>query len=153
MTCWTFDDGGRADAGFKGEAGDCGPRAISIASKHLSYQEAYDLVTEFSKEEKPSKRLSRPSSARTGVHGHTMRVIMDSLGWTWTPTMQVGSGCKTHLREDELPSGVVVIRVSKHFTVMIDGVHDPCREGTRCVYGYWTYKPWKPDPFRVKETV
>ncbi len=29
----------------------------------------------------------------------------------------------------------------RHYTAVIDGVindtHDPSREGTRCVYGYW----------------
>jgi len=30
---------------------------------------------------------------------------MKSLGWIWTPTIQIGSGCTVHLRADELPSG------------------------------------------------
>lgn len=38
------------------------------------------------------------------------------------------------------PDGTVV-RLSKHFTAVIDGVvhdtHDPSRDGTRCVYGIW----------------
>jgi hypothetical protein len=29
---WVYDDGGRADAGFKGKAGDCVARAIAIAA-------------------------------------------------------------------------------------------------------------------------
>jgi hypothetical protein len=55
--------------------------------------------------------------------------------------MQVGSGCTVHLREDELPSGTLIVAVSRHLTVVKDGViydnHDPSRDGTRCVYGYW----------------
>ena len=30
---WVYDDGGRAAAGFKGEAGDCGTRAVAIADR------------------------------------------------------------------------------------------------------------------------
>ena len=66
---------------------------------------------------------------------------MVSLGFEWTPTMKVGSGCRVHLRPGELPKGRLVVAVSRHYTAVIDGtVHDigdPCRGGTRCVYGYW----------------
>jgi hypothetical protein len=66
---------------------------------------------------------------------------MKQLGWVWTPTMQIGSGCTVHLRPSELPSGRLVVSVSKHLTAMIDGVihdtHDCSRRGKRCVYGYW----------------
>jgi hypothetical protein len=55
--------------------------------------------------------------------------------------MLVGSGCKVHLKADELPSGRLVVRVSKHMTTMVDGVvHDIAncsRGGTRAVYGYF----------------
>lgn len=60
-----------------------------------------------------------------------------------TPTMAIGSGCKVHLRADELPTGRLVVSVSKHLVAVVDGVvhdtHDPRRGGTRCVYGYWTF--------------
>ncbi len=56
-------------------------------------------------------------------------------------SMQIGSGCKVHLRADELTSGRLVANVSRHFVAVIDGVihdtHDCSRDGTRCVYGYW----------------
>jgi hypothetical protein len=66
---------------------------------------------------------------------------MASLGFVWTPTMTIGSGCRVHLRPGELPKGRLIVRVTKHYTAVIDGtvydVSDPCRGGTRCVYGYW----------------
>ncbi len=38
--------------------------------------------------------------------------------------------------------GRLIVSVSKHMTAVIDGVihdtHNPSRDGTRCVYGYWT---------------
>jgi hypothetical protein len=55
--------------------------------------------------------------------------------------MQIGSGCKVHLRKDELPSGRLIVKLSKHLTTVIDGVihdtFDPSRGGNRCVYGYF----------------
>ena len=69
------------------------------------------------------------------------RDYMAGLGFSWTPTMGIGTGCKVHLRDGELPQGRLVVSVSKHYVAVIDGVifdtHDCSRNGTRCVYGYW----------------
>lgn len=138
-----FNDGGRQDTGFKGSTGDCVTRAIAIATGK-QYKEVYDEINEMSKTEYLGKRMKSNSNARTGVHKKTIRKYMESLGYGWTPTMQIGQGCKTHLRSDELPTGRLVISVSKHMTTMIDGVindtHDCSREGNRCVYGYFQKK-------------
>ena len=67
---------------------------------------------------------------------------IESLGFKWIPTMKIGQGCKVHLRKDELPSGTLIVNVSKHLTTVINGVindtYDPSRNATRCVYGFWT---------------
>lgn len=136
---WQYDDGGRSAAGYKGEARDCVARAIAIAAS-LPYQEVYQLINEAAARERPRAGNKR-SSARTGVHKTTTRRIMAELGWTWVPTMAIGSGCQVHLRSDQLPAGRLVVSVSKHVVAVIDGVvhdtHDPARDGTRCVYGYY----------------
>ena len=138
---WQFNDGGRAAAGYKGSTGDCVVRSIAIATDR-PYQEIYDLVNDVAKRERRGSRKSGRSNARTGVHKSTIRWVMESLGWKWTPTMAIAQGCKVHLRSDELPSGRLVVSVSKHVTAVIDGVihdtHNPGRDGTRCVYGYWS---------------
>lgn len=140
MSHFIFDDGGRAAAGYKGSAGDCVVRAIAIATQK-PYQEIYDTINAHAKTERLTKRRRTRSSARNGVHKPTSRRYLELLGWTWTPTMQIGSGCKVHLRADQLPSGRLIVSVSKHITAVIDGVihdtYDPSRDGTRCVYGYW----------------
>lgn len=137
---FTYDDGGRASAGYKGEADDCVVRSIAIATGK-PYQDVYDQMNAMAKRERPRKGQKR-SSSRTGVKTPTVRRYMESIGWVWTPTMQIGSGCRVHLRIGELPSGRLVVRVSKHMAAVIDGkIHDtgdPSRDGTRCVYGYWT---------------
>lgn len=138
---YKYNDGGRAKEGFKGKTGDCGVRAIAIATG-MSYKETYDYVNEFCKLEKPSKRRNGKSSSRTGIHSHTFKTIVESLGWTWIPKMFIGQGCKTHLRKDELPEGKIICRVSRHYVAVIDGVvndtYNSSREGKRCVYGYYS---------------
>ena len=39
-------------------------------------------------------------------------------GWKWTPTMQIGSGCKVHLADGELPMRKRIVAVSKHYTAV-----------------------------------
>jgi hypothetical protein len=67
--------------------------------------------------------------------------ILAERGWKWTATMGIGTGCTVHLRADELPSGRIIATVSGHLVAVVDGVvhdtHDPTRDGTRCVYGYY----------------
>lgn len=148
---WTYDDGGRADAGFKGDAGDCVTRAIAIASG-LPYRDVYDALHDEARQRKHMARLElrygaqarRHASPRSGVNQKVYRPLLDQWGWTWTPTMQIGTGCRVHMRADELPVGRIIVRLSRHLAAVIDGVlhdtHDCSREGTRCVYGYWTPK-------------
>lgn len=139
---FAYNDGGREAAGFKGEASDCVTRAIAIASE-LPYLDVYSRLSEGARMQRKGKYDGRVNSARNGVK--TRRKWFDdyitSLGWHWVPTMQIGQGCKVHLADGELPMGRLIVNVSKHFCAVIDGVihdtHDPSREGTRCVYGYY----------------
>lgn len=137
---WTFNDGGRAEAGFKGKTGDCVCRAIAIAAER-PYREVYNLINQFAKSERTGSRKRGKSNARTGVYKRCIRKVMEHYGFKWVPTMQIGSGTKVHLRADELPKGRLVVNVSKHSTAVIDGVindtYDCSRDGTRCVYGYY----------------
>src|ERR1700731_5472963 len=133
-----FNGGGRSASGYHGKAGDCVVRSVAIATG-LPYQHIYDLVNRSSVYERTGTRKRGKSNARTGVYKSTIKRVMNSLGWVWTPTMQIGSGCTVHLRADELPAGRLVVSVSKHLTAVVDGVvhdtHDCSRRGTRWVYG------------------
>ena len=134
-------DGGRQAAGFTGKTGDCVVRAIAIAAQK-PYQEVYDALNGLAVHERRGKRKRGISNSRTGVYRTTYQRYLHVLGAVWTPTMKIGSGCKVHLREDELPKGRLVVSVSKHLTAVIDGVlydtADCSRAGTRCVYGYYS---------------
>jgi hypothetical protein len=135
-----FDDGGRKAAGYNGKTGDCVVRSVAIATG-LPYQQVYDRVNALAGRERTGKRKRGKSNARIGVYKGTTKRLLEELGWRWTPTMEIGSGCKVHLRADELPPGRLIASVSGHLTAVIDGVihdtHDPSRGGKRCVYGYW----------------
>lgn len=138
MVYWQYNDGGRAAAGYKGEAGDCVTRAIAIATGD-SYQSVYDALSGLMKSEPVLAGGKR--SPRRGVPRQLARRYLEGLGATWVPTMKIGSGCRVHLRDDELPKGRLVVVCSRHYVAMIDGVihdtFDPSRDGTRCVYGYY----------------
>jgi hypothetical protein len=137
------DDGGRIAAGFKGKAGDCVCRAVSVASGR-SYAEVYRELAQGNSAQRASKRTSkRAASAGGGVNTGRkwFKDYMTRIGFRWVPTMAIGSGCKVHLRSDELPPGRLVVMLSRHAAAVLDGVlhdtHDSSRDGTRCVYGYY----------------
>lgn len=143
---YVFDDGGRRAAGYKGSTGDCVTRAIAIATG-LPYQQVYDDLFAMQREwslrsrSRAAKAARGNPSPRNGVHAPVIRAYLTRLGWTWTPTMHIGSGTTVHLRDGELPNGRLIVSVSRHLCAVIDGTirdtGDPSREGTRCVYGYW----------------
>jgi len=146
-----FNDGGREKAGFKGGAGDCVVRSIAIATT-LPYIQVYEDLRMANeryaqlRNDRLAKRLNaKGSSPRNGNHRNVFHDYILGLGFEWVPTMKVGAGCQVHLRPNELPSGVLITKVSKHLTAIIDGViqdtHDPSRGGNRCVYGYYIKKP------------
>lgn len=137
---FVYNDGGRLMAGYKGHAADCVVRAIATAT-HTPYQEVYDDLATIAKHEHKGKRKVGKSSPRTGVYRYTYENYLKAIGWTWTPTMFIGQGCKVHLCTDELPAGWLIVKVSHHLTAVCDGTlydtHNVAREGKRCVYGYW----------------
>jgi len=147
---FVFNDGGRAEAGYKGKAGDCVCRAIAIATGK-PYKEVYTELSELLKKSK-----LKYNTPRDGLHREIYQPYLESLGWKWIPTMMFGKGCTVHLQADELPKGRIVCRLSKHLTAVVDGVihdtYDPRNNGIeyidgikhilpqRCVYGYFIKK-------------
>lgn len=127
---YTYNDGGRSRY-FKGKAGDCVVRAIAIVTQR-DYKDVYKAVTALV-----------GYTPRQGVRKSDTRKVMKHFGGVWHATMKIGSGCRVHLRDGELPSGRIVCNLSGHVVAVIDGVindiGNPSRNGTRCVYGYWTF--------------
>lgn len=148
------NDGGRAAAGYKGRASDCVCRSIAIVSGK-PYAEVYARLAQETGAQRATRGRKRSASARNGINTKRewFKRYMASLGFTWTPTMHIGSGCTVHLLAGELPQGNLVVALSGHYTAVVDGViHDtsdptwssivreegkPSRIAHRCVYGYW----------------
>lgn len=131
---FVYNDGGRSKYYKATNVGDCATRAIAIATGN-DYKEVYKAL---------SKIEGKP--VRDGCNKNSDKKYLTELGWQWHPTMSIGQGCTTHLRADDLPMGRIVCQVSGHLVAVIDHVvndtYDCTRDGTRCVYGYWT-KPLK----------
>ena len=145
-----YNDGGRSKAGFKGTAGDCVVRAIAIAAV-VEYQIVYDALKganqNFAEDHRSriaKKILRNGASPREGGYRRVFDGYLKSLGFVWQACMTIGSGCKVHLRAEELPKGRIICRVSKHLVAVIDGVvndtYNCTRDESRCVYGYY-YRP------------
>lgn len=134
-----YNDGGREQAGYKGSAGDCVCRAVAIVTRK-PYLDVYNALNILCKKEKIRKNCS---TARNGVYRKTYDILLKQLGAKWVPCMGIGTGCKVHLTDGQLPMGRIIVRVSKHFVAVINGVihdtSDPQRNGTRCVYGYFIF--------------
>jgi len=117
-----YNDGGRVAAGFKNINGGCVVRAIAIATR-LPYKIVYDAIMRRCMVEKHRPKY-KPSHPEKGVQKYTYEdYLIGTLGWKWVPTMGIGTGCKVHLRADELPKGRIIARVSKHIVAVIDGVN------------------------------
>lgn len=124
---FNYNDGGRKDAGYKGNTGDCVCRSICIVTG-LPYQQVYDALASGNASQRKGKREPKHKAGKkTAAHGISttrkwFKDYMAYLGLVWTPTMLIGQGCKVHLTASELPAGRLVVMVSNHCTAVIDGV-------------------------------
>lgn len=126
-----YNDGGRSKYFKAKNVGDCAIRAIAIATGK-DYKEVYDDL----------KKLNGGKSCRNGTPKKVDKKYLIQLGWVWHPTMLIGQGCRMHLDANELPKGTLIVNVSRHLTCVKDGIiydtYNCSRNGSRCVYGYWT---------------
>jgi hypothetical protein len=131
-----YNDGGRAAAGFKGETGDCVCRAIAIATGK-PYREVFDGLNALSalfyqcRHEQPF--------AETGIDQHIASLYLGQR-WSWIPIIQEGRVAR--LRRYELPTGRIIVALTKHLVAVIDRVvHDTGDywRGRRQVFGYFTH--------------
>ena len=125
------DDGGRSKYFAANNVGDCVTRAIAIATQR-DYKEVYDEISQF-----------LGYTPRNGVKHNDTKRVMDHLGFEWHSTMGIGTGCQVHLAQGEVPMDQpIVCNCSGYLVAVINGnlrdTYDSSRDGTRCVYGYWT---------------
>lgn len=146
---WQDNDGGRAASGYIGSARDCVTRAIAIASG-LPYAEIYrelhlrNVAFSHGRSRKAKSMKRGQRSPRNGVPREVYEPYLYDLGFEWIAVMKIGSGVTMHLRADELPTGMIIARCSRHLVAVNEGTiqdtTDPSRDGTRAVYGYFRKK-------------
>lgn len=132
MLKFVYDDGGRLKYYRAPNVSDCVVRSIAIATGR-DYKQVYDET-----------RRIVGYTPRNGVYPKDVKKVMKHFGGEWISCMKVGSGCKVHLIENEIPMcSRIVCNLSKHVVAVINGVihdtYDSSRNGTRCVYGYWKF--------------
>ena len=125
---YQHNDGGKAGAGFKGN-GDCGIRAVAIALE-LPYNDSRKLLKEYAKKGKQGNgQISR------GIYKEDMDAALRSRDWIWRSAPKF-TGRKA--RYQDIPRGRVIVRMAKHYAVVIDGVLlDAWNSSEKMVYGYW----------------
>lgn len=133
-------DGGRKDAGLRGNwAGDCVIRSIALASD-VPYKRIYGhfkmmLANELGYVPEDGILTQKPAFKR----------YMVASGFVWNITCRIGSRERVHMNAKELPKGRLVLSLSKHYSCVIDHViydsYDPSNDGTRMVYGFWSFEP------------
>jgi hypothetical protein len=126
-----FNDGGRAEAGYRGQVADCAIRSICIAAR-LPYKSVYAAAAEWER--------THPGDT------NSVRHHLESLGWAWHPC-GVG-GAAVHLRAEELPFGRIIVALPGrpgelgHLIAVIDHeIHDTFDCSflfSRGVEGYFT---------------
>lgn len=136
-------DGGRAAAGFKGSAGDCGVRAAAIVTGR-DYQEVYEEIFERQRTFKAKSRRKavkeRTASPREGVWKEVMHEFMQAADAEWIPLSTIGGEV---VRVEDVaarwPKGRLVMRLGKHFSAMVDPVNMDswAQHPQKRVYGVW----------------
>ena len=123
------DDGGRAKAGFKGDAGDCVTRAIAIAEGR-DYAEVRADLMEATKEWRTTSRSRaakrcKSNSVRNGTRAVVYRPYLESRGWTRKSLVKFGCPERKYMTPEDVPSGRVMVEMPKHIAAIIDHkLHD-----------------------------
>ena len=139
---YVYDGGGRAEAGYRGHAGDCGTRAWAIALG-IDYETARHELMEHTgrwldksraKEAREARRRGIRRSVRNGIWKPPMQMMAAAHGWLWVPLKHIGSTETWHLNcvtAERLGADTFVATLSRHYCAVRDGVvrdsHDPRR--------------------------
>ena len=125
---YTYNDGGRAEAGFKGVM-DCGVRAYAVALQ-VPYKEARRILKKHTK-----AGMAGDGALSKGIFKKDYDSALKAAGWEWhkAPTFP---GRKA--RHYDMPKGRVIVKMAKHFAAVVDGeLQDVFDSSDKMVYGYW----------------
>lgn len=145
---YTYDDGGRAAAGYKGVAHDCVVRAITLATGD-SYAHVYRCTLDQIRWYRELEAMTIPgegsyrASIRYGVPIHIMRVILMDRDWQYTA---VRASTLSLRYRPELPSDCTNLIVSlsgyQHVAAIVGNVvRDIHDSRQRTLDGFWAPSP------------
>ncbi len=120
---YTYDDGGRADAGFKGDTGDCAVRAIAILTG-IPYADVYRRMAACMRlagygssgnayRQRPRRGLKPAISARD-----LQNLVKTSYGLR---RVKLGRGPKPTYSEAWALHGDCLVGTAKHVSAIVDG--------------------------------
>lgn len=140
MVAYIFNDGGRAEAGFKGKTGDCVTRAVAIATGK-PYKEVYEFLAENNAKQRITKRSPKTSAgvktARNGINTKRkwFKDWMVGQGYKWVAVASIGT---TGILPRDVKHKHCIAKQRRHYVAILDGVvHDTWNSSERLVYGYW----------------
>ena len=129
MIGYIYDDGGRRDAGYKGDTGDCVPRAIAILTGE-SYKEVYRTMADAmkasgyaasgnayatAKRKMPKKRGQKDAKV-------VQEIVMAKYGLV---KVKLPSGERPTYSEAHAEYGNVLVSTRGHVCAIVDGeLHD-----------------------------
>ena len=144
-TGYAYNDGGRRQAGYKGEAGDCVVRAIAVALQLPYAQVRKDLMAETEKwlttgrdskaKRATRKRLKGGYSVRNGVRPEVYESYIKAQGWKPVPGV---SAANVYL--DTVPSKFAancICKTRKHLVAVTDNVVQDTWDSR-----YWSGLDW-----------
>ena len=136
---WEYHDGGRKAAGFRGKAGDCVTRALSIALD-LDYRGLYDGLAKGNRTfwEARAKRAKNPrhakvyegrisATARNGSSPQVFEPVLAEAGWV---KVKFPKGS----RLSDLPTDALLVVSLRSHLVVVD--HGVIRDTFDSSYGY-----------------
>jgi hypothetical protein len=136
---WTYNDGGRASSGFKGNAsGDCVTRAIAIATNR-PYKQVYEALKAMAKMTDPqvTRGYCQRWSPKTGIPHTVWKPILRALNWEPVTVRE-------RFSDITFPSRAI-LQLPRHLAAVIDGqvedTFDCTCQGTIWVTEYWQARP------------
>lgn len=141
MIDYIYNDGGRQDAGFRGEAGDCVVRAIAIAGE-LDYQMVYDTMANEMKANGYAKsgnnyvtndRNRKTPRKRGQLNAKKVQEkVLVEFGFN---KVKMGNGCKPTYSEAFREHGTCIVSTSHHMAALKNGALQDLFDGREYDYG------------------
>lgn len=115
MLNYVKDDGGRADAGYKGEAGDCVTRALAIVSGE-PYRELYRELA------RAQQAVTGKRSARNGIKKKAYEAVFQGHGLV---KVKLPKGPRPTYAQAHERYGDCIVTTARHVCALVDGaLHD-----------------------------